>query len=54
MNADCNPRPLLLLFAFIVGLAIAVRHWRHLGHAFVLFMLLFWIVPYSLIAIVTS
>ena len=41
--------PLLLLFAFIVGLAISVRHWRHVGHAFVLFMFLFWIVPYSLI-----
>ena len=41
--------PLLLLFAFIVGLAISFRHWRHVGHAFVLFMFLFWIVPYSLI-----
>ena len=41
--------PLLLLFAFIVGLAISVRRWRHVGHAFVLFMFLFWIVPYSLI-----
>lgn len=41
--------PLLLLFAFIVGLAISVRHWRHVGHKFVLFMFLFWIVPYSLI-----
>lgn len=41
--------PLLTLFAFLVGLAIAVRCWRHAGHAFLLFMFLFWIVPYSLI-----
>jgi Dolichyl-phosphate-mannose-protein mannosyltransferase len=41
--------PLLILVAFIVGLAISVRRWRHVGHAFVLFMFLFWIVPYSLI-----
>ena len=41
--------PLLTLFAFLVGLAIAVKQWRHVGHAFLIFMFLFWIVPYSLI-----
>ena len=41
--------PLLTLFAFLVGLAVAVKRWRHVGHAFLIFMLLFWIVPYSLI-----
>ena len=41
--------PLLILIAFIVGLVISVRRRRHVGHAFALFMFLFWIVPYSLI-----
>ena len=41
--------PLLTLIAFLIGLVIAFRRWRHVGHAFVLFMFLFWIVPYSLI-----
>jgi len=41
--------PLLILAAFLIGLAISVRRWRHVGHAFLLFMFLFWIVPYSLI-----
>ncbi len=41
--------PLLILVAFLIGLAISVRRWRHVGHAFLLFMFLFWIVPYSLI-----
>jgi len=41
--------PLLILFAFLVGLIIAIKRWRHLGHAFLIFMFLFWIVPYSLI-----
>jgi asparagine N-glycosylation enzyme membrane subunit Stt3 len=40
--------PLLLLTAFLIGLVSSIRNWRHPGHAFVLFMLLFWIVPYSL------
>ncbi|HKO96847.1 MAG TPA: glycosyltransferase family 39 protein [Pyrinomonadaceae bacterium] len=40
--------PLMLLVAFVIGLVAAVRNWRHPGHAFVLFMFLFWIVPYSL------
>jgi hypothetical protein len=41
--------PLSVLVASLVGLVVAVRRWRHPGHAFVLFMLFFWIVPYSLI-----
>jgi 4-amino-4-deoxy-L-arabinose transferase-like glycosyltransferase len=41
--------PLLVLISFLIGLAISIRRWRHVGHAFLLFMFLFWIVPYSLI-----
>ncbi|HEU4506666.1 MAG TPA: glycosyltransferase family 39 protein [Pyrinomonadaceae bacterium] len=41
--------PLLILGAFLIGLAISVRNHRHVGHAFLIFMFLFWIVPYSLI-----
>jgi uncharacterized membrane protein YhaH (DUF805 family) len=41
--------PLPVLAAFIVGLFVCVRRWRQPGHAFLLFMFLFWIVPYSLI-----
>ena len=40
--------PLVVLAAFLGGLVISVKRWRHPGHAFVLFMLFFWIVPYSL------
>ncbi|HKO61366.1 MAG TPA: glycosyltransferase family 39 protein [Pyrinomonadaceae bacterium] len=40
--------PLLVLSAFVGGLVISIKRWRHPGHAFVLFMLFFWIVPYSL------
>ena len=41
--------PLSVLAAALVGLVVSVRRWRHPGPAFVLFMLFFWIVPYSLI-----
>jgi signal transduction histidine kinase len=41
--------PLSVLLASLVGLGISIRRWRHPGHAFVLFMVFFWIVPYSLI-----
>jgi Dolichyl-phosphate-mannose-protein mannosyltransferase len=41
--------PLLILIAFLIGIGISVKRRRHVGHAFVLFMFLFWIVPYSLI-----
>jgi 4-amino-4-deoxy-L-arabinose transferase-like glycosyltransferase len=41
--------PLLILVSFLIGLGIAIRRWRQVGHAFLIFMFLFWIVPYSLI-----
>ena len=41
--------PLLILAGFLIGLVISFGNWRHVGHAFLLFMFLFWIVPYSLI-----
>jgi asparagine N-glycosylation enzyme membrane subunit Stt3 len=40
--------PLPVLAAFLVGLVECVRRRRNPGHAFLLFMFLFWIVPYSL------
>ncbi|HYN23619.1 MAG TPA: glycosyltransferase family 39 protein [Pyrinomonadaceae bacterium] len=41
--------PLLVLASFVVGFFVSLKRWRHPGHAFVVFMFLFWIVPYSLI-----
>jgi Dolichyl-phosphate-mannose-protein mannosyltransferase len=41
--------PLLILAAFLIGLAISISRPRQVGHAFLLFMFLFWIVPYSLV-----
>ena len=41
--------PLLVLASFLVGFFVSLKRWRHPGHAFVVFMFLFWIVPYSLI-----
>jgi hypothetical protein len=41
--------PLLVLGAFIIGLVASIKRRREPGHAFVLFMLFFWLVPYSLI-----
>jgi hypothetical protein len=40
--------PLATLLAFLVGLGVALRGRRHPGHAFLLLMLVLWIVPYSL------
>jgi len=40
--------PLALMGTFLVGVFVSLRRWRQPGHTFVLFMLLFWIVPYSL------
>ena len=40
--------PPALLVAFVVGLFVLARKWREPGAAFLLFMLLFWLVPYSL------
>ena len=41
--------PLLILIAFLIGIAVSIRRRTELGHAFLLFMFLFWIIPYSLI-----
>lgn len=41
--------PLLVLASFVLGFFVSLKRWRHTGHAFVVFMFLFWIVPYSLI-----
>ncbi|MGH9968987.1 MAG: glycosyltransferase family 39 protein, partial [Pyrinomonadaceae bacterium] len=41
--------PLLVLASFIAGLVVSLKKWRQPGYAFVVFMFLFWIVPYSLI-----
>jgi hypothetical protein len=40
--------PLPVLLAFIIGLFVLARRWREPGAAFLLFMFLFWIAPYSL------
>jgi hypothetical protein len=40
--------PPALLAAFVVGLFVTARKWREPGAAFLLFMLFFWLVPYSL------
>lgn len=40
--------PLATLIAFLAGLVVSVKR-QQLGHAFLQFMFLFWIVPYSLI-----
>jgi hypothetical protein len=41
--------PLSLLATFLVGLVVALRQRKLPGPRFLLFMLLFWIVPYSLV-----
>lgn len=41
--------PIVTLIAFLVGLVLAISRPRHVGHGFLLFMFLFWLVPYSLI-----
>lgn len=41
--------PLATLLASLVGLVVSIRRWRSPGPGFVLFMILFWIVPYSLV-----
>src|SRR6267142_1552304 len=41
--------PLAVSSTFLVGLFVSLRRWRTPGHRFVLFMLLFWLVPYSLV-----
>jgi 4-amino-4-deoxy-L-arabinose transferase-like glycosyltransferase len=40
--------PLTVLATFLIGLFVSLRRWRQPGHTFVVFMLFFWLVPYSL------
>jgi Dolichyl-phosphate-mannose-protein mannosyltransferase/Alg9-like mannosyltransferase family len=40
--------PVPVLLAFLAGLWALARRWREPGAGFLLFMLLFWVVPYSL------
>ena len=39
--------PLLVLGAFVAGLVVSIKRRLHPGYAFLLFMFLLWIVPYS-------
>ena len=39
--------PLLVLLSFVIGFVVSVKRRLHPGHGFILFMFLFWIVPYS-------
>jgi len=39
--------PLLVLLSFVIGFAASLKRRLHPGHGFVLFMFLFWLVPYS-------
>lgn len=41
--------PLAVLAASVAGFIVSLRRWRSPGYGFVFFMLLLWIVPYSLI-----
>ncbi|HUS11745.1 MAG TPA: glycosyltransferase family 39 protein [Pyrinomonadaceae bacterium] len=41
--------PLLVLLSFVIGFVVSLKRRVHPGYAFVLFMFLLWIVPYSLI-----
>ena len=40
--------PLLVIAAFLAGLAACVRRWRERGAFFILFWLVFWLVPFSM------
>ena len=40
--------PLAVLGTFLIGLVIAVKQWRKPGPSFLLFMIILWIVPFSL------
>ncbi len=40
--------PVTILGTFLVGLVASIRRWRSPGPGFVVFMVFFWIVPYSL------
>jgi hypothetical protein len=40
--------PLTIMATFVIGLFVSLRRPRQPGHTFILFMLFFWLVPYSL------
>lgn len=40
--------PLAILATSLIGFIVSLRRWREPSHGFVVFMILFWIVPYSL------
>ncbi len=40
--------PTIVLVAFLVGLIVALKNWRKGGNFLILFLLFFWLVPYSL------
>ncbi len=40
--------PLAVLLTSIIGFVVSLRRWREPSYGFVIFMILFWIVPYSL------
>ena len=40
--------PLAVLATCLIGFIAGLRRWREPGHGFIVFMILFWIVPYSL------
>jgi hypothetical protein len=40
--------PVAVLLTSVIGFVAGLRRWREPGHGFVVFMILFWIVPYSL------
>jgi hypothetical protein len=41
--------PLVIVISLVTGLVVSIKRWRHTGHVFLIFMFLFWMVPYSLI-----
>ena len=43
--------PLLVLAAFLAGLVACLRRWRERGAFFILFWLLLWLVPYSIVGV---
>ena len=41
--------PLVIVAGLIVGLLVSIKRRKHPGHAFLIFMFLFWLIPYSLL-----
>jgi Dolichyl-phosphate-mannose-protein mannosyltransferase len=40
--------PIAVLVTSLIGFVVGLRRWREPGHGFIVFMIFFWIVPYSL------